>query len=60
MDLSVKLYLAMIVAGMRHWEAEYPCLNEDFTFRKSIQGVLVAIGIFVFMGFYDKSSANEL
>lgn len=37
MCLSGKLYLAVIVADVKHCKAEYTCLNEDFTLSRSVQ-----------------------
>lgn len=37
---SGKLRLAVIVVGLKHCEAEYTCLNEDFTFNKAVPRVL--------------------
>ena len=39
MYLSGKLYLAVIVAGIKHFEAKYACLNEAFTLSESVQRV---------------------
>lgn len=44
MYLSGKIYLAMTVAHVKHFEARYTCLNEDFTLSKPVQRVLVASG----------------
>ena len=41
----------MIVAGIKHCEAEYACLNEDFTLSKSVHRVLVATGKYVLWDF---------
>lgn len=49
----------MIVAGVRHCEAESALINEYFTLSKSVQSMLVAIGKFV-MGFYNKSAIELL
>lgn len=41
----------MIVAGVRHCEAEYALINEDFILSKSVQRVLVVTGKFVLWDF---------
>lgn len=51
MYLSGKLYLAVNVAGIKHFKAGYTYLNEDFTLSRSVQRVLVAKTKFVLWDF---------